>query len=66
MVIAQPVTELPDLATRRQVAAYTQISLPTLARWAGVGKGPKSVKLGALVRYRREDVLAWLDEQAAA
>lgn len=52
---------LPDLATRGQVAEYTQTSIPTLARWASEGKGPKFVKLGFAVRYRREDVLAWLD-----
>lgn len=53
--------DLPDIATRQQVADYTQTSVPTLARWAGEGKGPKFVKLGGLVRYRRADVLAWLD-----
>lgn len=59
--------ELPDLATRRQVADYTQTSVPTLARWAMEGnKGPKFIRLGGSdasggpVRYRREDVLAWL------
>lgn len=56
--------ELPDLATRRQVADYTQTSYPTLARWAGEGKGPKFVRLGGAVRYRRADVLAWLDSLA--
>ncbi|WP_137771908.1 MULTISPECIES: helix-turn-helix domain-containing protein [unclassified Microbacterium] len=55
--------ELPELATRRQVAEFTQTSVPTLARWAGEGKGPKSVRLGggSAVRYRREDVLAWIE-----
>ncbi|MCJ1708724.1 AlpA family transcriptional regulator [Microbacterium sp. VKM Ac-2923] len=52
---------LPEVATRKQVALYTQTSVPTLARWAGEGKGPRFVHLGAAVRYRRADVLAWLD-----
>ena len=58
------VTSLPDIATRRQVAEYTQTSVPTLARWAYEGKGPKSIRLGGgnAVRYRREDVMAWLAE----
>jgi excisionase family DNA binding protein len=56
-----PSTILPDLATRQQVADYTQTSIPTLARWAAEGKGPRFVKLGARVRYRKADVLAWLD-----
>lgn|GEM_PF-1668430 len=55
---------LPDIATRRQVAEYTQTSIPTLARWASEGKGPKSIRLGggSVLRYRREDVMAWLAE----
>jgi len=57
-------TTLPDLATRLQVAEYTQTSVPTLARWAGEGKGPKFVRLGGAVRYRRDDVLAWIDAAA--
>lgn len=52
--------DLPDIATRPQVAEYTQTSVPTLARWAAEGKGPKVTKLGGAVRYRREDVLAWI------
>lgn len=59
--------DLPELATRRQVADYTQTSVPTLARWASEGnKGPRFIRLGGTdasggaVRYRREDVLAWL------
>lgn len=52
--------ELPELATRDQVAAYTQTSRPTLARWAAEGKGPKWVRLGGRVRYRKADVLEWV------
>lgn len=58
------IEDLPDLATRRQVAEYTQTSIPTLARWASEGKGPKMVHLagaGGAVRYRRDDVLAWIE-----
>lgn len=60
--------ELPELATRRQVAEFTQTSVSTLARWAMDGKGPKFIRLGGsagsggAVRYRRADVLAWINE----
>ena len=30
------------------------------ARWAG--QGPSFIKLGRLVRYRKSDVLAWLNQ----
>lgn len=64
MTVAAPSTnrlDLPDVATRAEVAAYTRISKPTLARWAMEGKGPKFRKAGGRVLYRRADVLSWLD-----
>lgn len=62
--MATTTVHLPELATRQQVAEYTQTSIPTLARWAAEGKGPKVTKLGGVVRYRREDVLAWIESAA--
>lgn len=56
--------DLPPLATRAEVASYTQISIPTLARWAQRGEGPKLTRLGRAARYRRQDVLDWLDSLA--
>lgn len=56
--------ELPELATRKQVAEYTQTSIPTLARWAAQGIGPKVTRLGpGAVRYLRADVLAWISAE---
>ncbi|MCR2784076.1 MULTISPECIES: helix-turn-helix domain-containing protein [unclassified Microbacterium] len=53
--------DLPPLATRQQVAEYTQISVPTLARWAMHEEGPKVTKIGRACRYKKADVLAWID-----
>lgn len=59
--------ELPDIATRSQVAEYLQISTATLARWASEGdKGPRFIKLGGSARYRREDVLAYIAASAGS
>lgn len=58
------VTSLPELATRQQVADFLQISVGALARWAMEGKGPRFVRFGgsgATLRYRREDVLGWIE-----
>lgn len=55
---------LPELATRRQVAEFLQVSVGALARWAMEGKGPRFVRFGgsgATLRYRREDVLEWIE-----
>ena len=54
---------LPPLATRKQVAEYTQTSIPTLARWDAQGIGPKVTRIGpGACRYKREDVEAWIAE----
>ncbi|WP_309065343.1 helix-turn-helix transcriptional regulator [Microbacterium sp.] len=57
--------ELPPLATVRDVSAFTKVSLPTLARYRADGTGPRFIRIGRSVRYRREDVLAWLDSLAS-
>lgn len=55
--------DLPELATRAQVAEYTQTSIPTLARWAAEHKGPPFVRLGGAIRYERDGVLKWIAAQ---
>lgn len=55
------VDDLPELSTRQQLAELTGISVQTFARWAVEGNGPRITKLGHAARYRKDDVLAWLD-----
>lgn len=49
-----------------EVATMLGVSQATLSRWRFEGSGPQYLKLGArrksVVRYRREDVLAYLRE----
>jgi hypothetical protein len=40
------------------------ISESTLAQWRYLGKGPRFYKCGKHVRYRRADVIAWLELNA--
>ncbi|NYF17529.1 excisionase family DNA binding protein [Microbacterium sp. AK009] len=58
--------EMPEVMTRAEVAEFTRISLATLARWAGERRGPRFVKAGGRVLYRKHDVLAWLDSLSEA
>lgn len=53
------------LLTARDVAEWLATSPATLCRWRQSGKGPRWVALGASPRYRREDIEAWIDEQAS-
>lgn len=55
-----------DLMNEKDLTAFTGLSAPTLRRWRGEGVGPRFVKLGGAVRYRRTDVLAWLETLAEA
>lgn len=55
---------LPRLMDQRELANYLGKSTAWCerARWAG--EGPRYVKLGRHVRYRADDVLAWLEQNA--
>lgn len=56
-----PTVNLAEVASRKDVSAFTGISMPTLARWAIEGKGPRFRKAGSRCLYLRSDVLAWLE-----
>ena len=47
----------PDLS------AYLQVPVATLYAWHHRQIGPKALKVGRHLRYRREDVVAWLAQQ---
>jgi predicted site-specific integrase-resolvase len=49
-----------ELMTQQEVAALFDISMPVLANWRCAGKGPKFVKLGGRVKYRRDDIEAFI------
>lgn len=56
----------PDVAKRqtlmneREVAQYMRISVAAIRRWRLFKKGPKYLKIGSSVRYRKEDIESWL------
>ncbi|HEY8008760.1 MAG TPA: helix-turn-helix domain-containing protein [Methylocella sp.] len=56
-------TEAVLYLSRRQAAAYLNISVATLARWASRGTGPAYFKLAGLTRYLRSDLDAFLVER---
>lgn len=57
---------LPILWTSREVAEALKVTPSTLCRWRATGKGPRVYWLSPdSPRYRRSDVLAWLEEVAA-
>jgi excisionase family DNA binding protein len=51
---------MQDLLTEREVARQIKVSLASLRKWRVERRGPQFVKVGALVRYRPEDVERWM------
>jgi predicted DNA-binding transcriptional regulator AlpA len=52
----------PDgLLTERQTAELLNLSVRTLQAWRVKGDGPRFVHAGRAVRYRRRDLIAWMD-----
>ncbi len=47
--------------TEKEAADYSNFSVRTLQKWRVVGGGPKFLKVGRSVRYRLEDLDAFLD-----
>ena len=45
--------------TQIELAARWRISHRTLAYWRALGEGPRFIKIGRLVIYRMEDVVAF-------
>jgi predicted DNA-binding transcriptional regulator AlpA len=50
--------------TPEDVSAFLGgVPVATLYQWRHKGKGPKSRRVGRHLRYKPEDVRAWIDKQ---
>ncbi len=54
---------MSDYLTDRELAELLAIPTRTPGQWRYLRRGPAYMKVGRHVRYRREDVEAWLAEQ---
>ncbi|MFT9396463.1 MAG: hypothetical protein ABF545_00115 [Bifidobacterium psychraerophilum] len=54
-------TDLPSLATPLQVQNFIGVPVNTLAYWRFEGSHLPFVKMGRLIRYRRQDVLDFVE-----
>ena len=48
------------LLTEQDVASQLHVSLASVRRWRLERRGPQFIKVGALVRYRPDDLETWL------
>jgi len=53
--------EAEVLLTESQAAQLLQISIRTLQAWRLRRSGPPYVQLGRAVRYRRSDLMGWIE-----
>ncbi|MGW3927859.1 helix-turn-helix transcriptional regulator [Streptomyces microflavus] len=68
-----PQSDIPpgdDWLNPQETAALAKVAVQTLANWRARKSGPRYTKLSSgrtgRVRYRRSDVLTWLDERQVA
>ena len=54
---------LASLLNEHEVARITGLSVASVRRWRLLRQGPKYIKIGSAVRYKQEDVAAWLDSR---
>jgi excisionase family DNA binding protein len=52
--------------TTAELLAYLQVPKATLYSWRREGKGPRAFTIGKHLRFRRNDVDAWLETRVAA
>jgi predicted DNA-binding transcriptional regulator AlpA len=52
---------LERLLSEHEVARITGLSVASVRRWRLLRQGPKYIKIGAAVRYKPEDIAAWLE-----
>lgn len=55
--------ELPELLTQEELCRFLGKSKAWAERGRWAGYGPAFIKVGRSVRYRKTDVLRWLDAQ---
>ncbi|WP_430378437.1 helix-turn-helix transcriptional regulator [Streptomyces sp. B1-3] len=54
-----------ELWSPEKLAEHLDVPVKTIYGWNYKGTGPKFSKVGRHVRYRPQDVEAWLDQQQA-
>jgi hypothetical protein len=54
---------MSPLLTGREAAAILRCSVSSLNKWRVTGLGPRFVRVGSRVRYRRVDLAAYLAER---
>jgi excisionase family DNA binding protein len=52
-----------DMFTPAEAATYLKYPEETLRRWRSLGTGPKYIKAGRHIRYRKASLDRWVEER---
>jgi predicted DNA-binding transcriptional regulator AlpA len=55
--------QLLSLLNEYDVARITGLSVASVRRWRFLKQGPRYLKIGSAVRYKAEDIAAWLESR---
>jgi predicted DNA-binding transcriptional regulator AlpA len=61
--MATPLKELIHLLNEYQVSEMLGVSVATVRRRRLLNRGPRFLKVGALCKYRMEDISAWVESR---
>lgn len=54
----------PRLLSMRELADLVGVSYATVRQWRARGSGPRGIRVGRHVRFRPDDIDAWLERNA--
>ena len=54
---------LPEFLTAKQAYGILKISKSLLAKWCALGIGPPCYKFGRRYRFRKDELISWIDAQ---
>lgn len=60
--MGQTTARVAPLWTVQDVSDFLRVPVQTLHSWRVQGYGPPARRMGKHLRYRSEDVMAWLDQ----
>ena len=58
------VSGLPPLATKKQTAAWAGTTTRNIELQVQAGRFPRPIRIGQAPRWRRSDLLSWLERQS--
>jgi excisionase family DNA binding protein len=53
-----------EIMTTQELSVYINVPVTTIYGWRYKGDGPRAMRVGRHLRFRRRDVESWLDRQS--